>query len=197
MEDQIIPIEFDDILDNYEEQLKNSNIFKNNENLESINCYIFYLYQNKIQNTKKYEIDIDINTLKKEQLLSIVLNNNKIQNKKYDLIGIYKYEIDIKEDKIKDFCLNTENYDFLTQYTGKIRQDIKFKPCIQLFNDSNSIFLFFKRKSDVQPVEQSKQPEEPEQEKINSSKNKTKKRVKFDLHKNQVSRNNKTLRNRT
>ena len=154
-----------------------------------------FLYQNKLQNTKKYEIDIDINTLKKEQLLSIVLNNNKIQNKKYDLTGIYKYEIDIKEDKIKDFCLNTENYDFLTQYERI--QDIEFKPCIQLFNDSNSIFLFFKRKSDVQPVEQSKQPEKPEQEKINSSKNKTKKRVKFDLHKNQVSRNNKTLRNRT
>ena len=189
MEEPIIPIEFDDILDNYEEHLRNSNIFKNNENLESINCYMFFLYQNKLQNTKKYEIDIDINTLKKEQLLSIVLNNNKIQNKKYDLTGIYKYEIDIKEDKIKDFCLNTENYDFLTQYERI--QDIEFKPCIQLFNDSNSIFLFFKRKSDVQLVEQ------PEQEKLNSSKNKTKKRVKFDLNKNQVSRNNKTLRNRT
>ena len=43
MEEPIIPIEFDDILDNYEEHLRNSNIFKNNENLESINCYMFFI----------------------------------------------------------------------------------------------------------------------------------------------------------
>ena len=71
----------DDFINNLDKIIENSNIFKENTNLEAINCYIFYLEDNTIFNYKKYEIQINENKLTKNELLSIVLNNNKFYSK--------------------------------------------------------------------------------------------------------------------
>jgi hypothetical protein len=184
MSEEIININSDDIIENLENLCQKSNIFKTLLNINSINCYIFYLNNNELHNYKKYEINIKENKLSKKELLNIILSNVKYQNTKYDLVGIYKFEIQLEHNNIKDFCKKQNDFNFVSSY--KNIQDIKFKPGIELFNDNNSIILFFSTKSSNQIT--------PPYDKKNN-KNKTKKKVSFNLNKNTTHHHhNKTLR---
>lgn len=180
METSIIEIDNNDIVENLDRILEHSNIFKENSNLEAIGCYIFYVDDGCLFNYKKYEIQINDNKLTKNELMTLVLNNNKFYSKKYDLTGIYKFEVELGEDKIKDFCKNYENYNFLTSY-NKI-QDIHFTPVIELLSENNCIILFFSNTS--QKLKNSSKEKSDSIKKI-SSKNKTKKRVKFSIDNNE------------
>ena len=78
--------------------------------------------------TKKYEIELKDNTLPKSELVTLILENKKKHAKEFDLTGIYKFEINLDEEQIKDFCKSPESHSFMKQY--KSIQDIKFSPCI-------------------------------------------------------------------
>ena len=65
-DEQVIEIKEDDILDNMDYILENSNIFQVNSNMETIKCHIFYYEGKKMLNFKKYEIQISDNTLTKK-----------------------------------------------------------------------------------------------------------------------------------
>jgi hypothetical protein len=186
MDNEVISINSDDIVENLDKILEQSSVFKTNSNIDGVNCYIFYLNNNELQNYKKYEIETTENKLSKKELLNVVLSNIKQQNKKYDLVGIYKFEINLEHENIKNFCKDQKQFDFITSY--KSIQDIYFKPCIEMFNDNNAILLFFSTKT-------SQQNETQTQKRI--VKNKTKKNVRFNLKNNTAHRNNKTIRTRT
>lgn len=189
MEDSIIEIKNDDFINNLDKIIENSNIFKENSNLEAINCYIFYLEDNTIFNYKKYEIQINENKLTKNELLSIVLNNNKFYSKKYDLTGIYKFEVKLPNNEIKQFCKDSKNYNFLTKYNEI--QEIHFHPTIEILSENNCIILFFSNKSKETP------PEENKEKNVKNilSKNKTRKQVKFNMKDNSNhGKKNKTIK---
>lgn len=189
MEDSIIEIKNDDFINNLDKIIEKSNIFKENTNLEAINCYIFYLEDNTIFNYKKYEIQINENKLTKNELLSIVLNNNKFYSKKYDLTGIYKFEVNLPTDQIKQFCKDSKNYNFLTKYNEI--QDIHFHPTIEILCENNCIILFFSNKNKETPVSENKE----KTVKNILSKNKTRKQVKFDIKDNSNhGKKNKTIK---
>tara|TARA_Y100000992_G_C21273243_1_gene498230 strand:- start:232 stop:831 length:600 start_codon:yes stop_codon:yes gene_type:complete len=189
-DEQVIEIKEDDILDNMDYILENSNIFQVNSNMETIKCHIFYYEGKKMLNFKKYEIQISDNTLTKKELLAIVLKHNKVQHKSFDLTGIFKYELNLLDKQIKDFCKSEKDseYNFITQYHNI--QDIEFHPCIQLLNENNSLLLFFSHRN--------KRSSPTNQEALQqiSNKNKTQKKVKFDMEeKKQVkSDKNKTAK---
>lgn len=166
---EVIPIEEDDIVDNLDHILENSNIFQTNSNIDTLKCFIFYYEGNKMLNFKNYEIQINENRLTKKELLAIVLKHNKVQHKSFDLTGIYKYELEIQDKQIKEFCKNNKDFSFLSQY--HTIQDIVFHPCVEIFNDNNSLLLFFSHKS----------PKKGEETEKVKPKNKTQKRVKFTL----------------
>lgn len=184
---QVININAEDIEDNLNNILENSNTFKKNSNIDVIRCIIFYVDGKNVMSYKKYEIPLKDNVFPRSELVTLILENKKYHSKEYDLTGIYKFEINLKEDEIKNFCKSCESYSFMKQY--KKIQDINFSPCIELFNDANNINLFFTKK-----VKSTKRKSEQ------STQNKTQKRVKFstplsvseDSHKN-----NKTSKNRT
>lgn len=184
--DNIIPIKSEDIIENLDSILQHSNLFQTNSNLESLCCYIFYVENKKLLHFKKYEIQVNENKLSRKELLAMVLKNNKHHSKKFDLTGIYKFEVALEEKKIKDFCQNPQEFQFLSQYHNI--QDIPFQPCIEIFNENNCVLLFFSR----QVEEPEPEPEhDPSQEackdgkvpKIMTQKNKTQKKVKFNLDK--------------
>ena len=171
-DNSIIPIRSEDIIDNLDSILEENTIFKVNSNLESISCYIFYIENDRLFNYKKYEIQINVNKLSKKELLALVLKHKTFYSKKFDLVGIYKYEVNLKEDSIKSFCQDPKPFHFITQYHNI--EDIHFNPCIEMFNEHNNISLFFSRKQ---------KEEIQEKDKSSSHKNKTQKRVKFNLKK--------------
>lgn len=183
---QIININAEDIDDNLTEILENSNTFKRNSNMELIRCVIFYVDTRNVISYKKYEIPLNDNVLPKSELVTLILENKKKQSKDFDLTGIYKFEINLEESEIKDFCKSPESYTFMKQY--KTIQDIKFSPGIEIFNDANNIILFFTKKT--------KSKRKTEQ----TSNNKTQKKVKFATHVESIKDslpNNKTTKNRT
>lgn len=184
---QVIDINAEDIEDNLNNILENSNTFKKNSNIDLIRCIIFYVDGKNVMSYKKYEIPLRDNLLPKSELVTLILENKKYQSKEYDLTGIHKFEINLKEDEIKNFCKSCESYSFMKQY--KKIQDIKFSPGIELFNDANNIILFFTKK--VKSMKRSAEQ---------STTNKTRKRVKFSSPitvSEDSQRNNKTSKNRT
>jgi hypothetical protein len=181
----VISIRSEDIIENLDTILENSTIFQTNANLETINCYIFYVENNRLLNYKKYEIIVNENKVSKKDLLSLVLKNNTFYSKKFDLVGIYKYEVNLEGSGIKEFCQDPKSFDFITQYHNI--QDIRFQPCIEIFNENNNISLFFSRQ---QKEEESKNKDNKDNKdklkSIQQNKNKTQKKVKFNLKQEKV-----------
>ena len=64
---EVIPIEEDDIVDNLDHILENSNIFQTNSNIDTLKCFIFYYEGKKMLNFKNYEIQIHENRLTKKE----------------------------------------------------------------------------------------------------------------------------------
>lgn len=183
-ENEIINIQDNDIIENMDELLEESEIFQINANIDFVKCYLFYAEGNKILNFKKTELDIRENKMSKKELLALVLKNNKLQSKKFDLIGIYKYELNLETSKIKDFCKSPQDYSFVTQYNNI--EDILFQPGIELFNDNNAMILLFSR---------TPKPQKPL--KANQMKqNKTQKKVKFNM-KEETNTLNKTAKQKS
>lgn len=178
---EVIEINNEDILDNFDKIMKNKNTFNESTDLDTINAYIFYIDNDELENYKKYQIKINNNNLTKKELTTIILNNNSYYSKKYDLIGIYKYCFNLNGDNLKDFCLNQQNYDFLEKYT-KI-QSIPFDQTIDVFQSNNSVILIFKYKAGKESSSK------PTSEDKKTSKNKTHKQVRFNLK-----QSNKTLK---
>ena len=208
-ENSIIKIEQDDVLENLDSLMENSKLFTATEEIKNLNVFIFYIENGKVDNYKKYEVKINRNTLKKKEMMALILNNNKYYSKKYDLIGIYQYNFNLKSEDLKPFFKNRNQYNFVKSY--KKLQEIKYGPCMELFQENNHLFLLFNTASPVilsqpkenkeeslatkTPVENKSSSVEQEIDKINIKKSdstkKTLKRVRFsDTHNN----NNKSLK---
>ena len=192
MED-FIKINNDEILQHIEKLSDNgSNIFKSCKQQDFLTCYIFYLEDKQLINYKKYEIQINNNKITKNELMTLHLNNQKLHNKEFGLTGIYKYELNIKENKIRHFCENSADYNFLSEYTSI--EDIYFNPSIEMFSDNNSIMLFY---SKVNKNGILKNTFEEKSEIHRTSNNKTHKKVRFQKNKQHSNNHNKTIRKTT
>uniref|UniRef100_A0A6C0KJY5 Uncharacterized protein n=1 Tax=viral metagenome TaxID=1070528 RepID=A0A6C0KJY5_9ZZZZ len=171
-ENEIIDLQDNDIIENMDNLLEEIELFQINANIECIKCYMFYVEGQKLLNFKKTELDIRENKMTKKELLALVLKNNKLQSKKFDLTGIYKYELNLETDRIKDFCKSPSEFSFITSYSNI--EDILFHPGIELFNDNNAMILLFSRTPKQQnPIRSN-----------HLNKNKTQKKVKFNIKEN-------------
>ena len=189
--EQVIEIQQDELLDNLEHLIQNSRLFNLSSNINNVNVCVFYIENKELHNYKKYEVQINQNTLKKKELLTLILNNNKHYTKKYDLIGIYQYKFTLKPEELKNFASNQTSYNFIECH--KKVQDVTYDPCIELFNSNNSLFLFFSKdsqkrtKKSQQQASSSPETQGEEDEIIQlNDKNKiqkTQRRVRFNLNK--------------
>ena len=141
--ESVIEIQQDELLDNLDHLIHNSKLFSMSSNVNSINVCVFYIENKGLQNYKKYEVQINKNTLKKKELLTLILNNNKHYTKKYDLTGIYQYKFTLKPEELKTFSASSDKYNFIKSH-NKV-EELVYDPCIELFNSNNCLFLIFSK----------------------------------------------------
>lgn len=201
--ESVIEIQQDELLDNLDHLIHNSKLFSMSSNVNSIHVCVFYIENKGLQSYKKYEVQINKNTLKKKELLTLILNNNKHYTKKYDLTGIYQYNFTLKPEELKTFSSSSDTYDFIKSH-NKV-EDLAYDPCIELFNANNCLFLIFSKdtqkkrqvakkkkqtdENDTNTVDEERQDNESPQEQneeiiaLNDSKKiqKTQKKVRFTL----------------
>jgi hypothetical protein len=123
------------------------------EDVSSIKIQSIYVNNsNEIQNMKqdKYKMSV-LNELTRDELFNLLLNKSYHNNKRYTLLSILKYNIDIEPVHVKSFLRAgagagaVTDSNFLTKHTNI--DTISFKKTIRMFNDLNSIIFVFIEKN--------------------------------------------------
>ena len=132
-----------DIQESWLKNFKQQNYIKNNE--ETININFFYIYVNR-QNTLEIirqgpTYILQSNTFDKKDLIQNIKENSYVNKKKYKLLSIMKYNIDVDSNNLEDF-LNKDTYEKYTQLIKNI-DGIEFTKSTKMFNDLNSIFIIY------------------------------------------------------
>lgn len=116
---------------------------------ETINISLFYLYINK-----KNELDhikdgptyiLQSNFFEKKDLIQNIKENSYIDKKKYKLLSILKYNIDVDSRNLEDF-LYKDGYEKYTELLKNL-DSIEFSNSTKMFNDLNSIFIVYHENS--------------------------------------------------
>jgi len=108
--------------------------------------YVYINVSNEINMIKQEKILLKMpNILTREELLHIIKQNSFINNEKYSLFGILKYNINIEPINLKYLLKykNTQNVNspFLTSI--KNIDNIKFDKSISMFHDINELCIIF------------------------------------------------------
>jgi len=94
--------------------------------------------------------------LRKEQLIHIIKNNQILNNIKYKLFSIVRYNIDLQPDEINKFLsvshtVSDSNTDktYINRFliVDKNIDDIYFADTITIFQDLNSLYIIFKEQN--------------------------------------------------
>jgi hypothetical protein len=128
-----------DWIKQYDEESEKYDMFYE-EPIKNINVYSTYINKNKeIEEIKKSTLYLsNLNLIEKEEIFKIVSERDK----KYKLSSIFTYNMDIKNDNVRDYFFNTDKYNFIKSYTT-INEDIVLKPTIAFFHEMNSLYLCF------------------------------------------------------
>jgi hypothetical protein len=144
------------------------------ENIKEIKINIMYV--NKKRELEKInEKVIYLNTenkIKREQLVRIIKENERMDKIKYKLVSIVIYNIDLKHADLKNYMNGPNKYDFITSLRNI--EDYELRPTINCFQEVNNIYIIFNEPS----VEELKSALSSGN---NDNKNSTTKRVRFCL----------------
>ena len=134
----------DDWIDKFEKIDKSySNFYL--EDVYSLKLYFIYIdRQHNIQKVKHEKMIMrNPNIISREEIISIIKNN--CDSKKYSLLTILKYNIDLDNTDIRDYLKNTPNHEYLTSV--KYIDAIPFHQTISMFQDLNNLFFLFSEKT--------------------------------------------------
>tara|TARA_B100000424_G_C22856554_1_gene456614 strand:- start:514 stop:1008 length:495 start_codon:yes stop_codon:yes gene_type:complete len=112
---------------------------------DTVNLSIFFIYVN-INNELEFikqgpTYILQSNNFEKKDLLENIKTHSYINKRKYKLLSILKYNIDVGANNLEEF-LNKCNYD---KYIENIKSldTITFLNSTKLFNDLNSLFIVY------------------------------------------------------
>jgi len=137
----------------YKKTEENYNVFYN-EKVNTIKMFFMYINTDKTVVNARQEI-LTLNNdsiLRKEQLIHIIKNNQILNNIKYKLFSIVRYNIDLQPDEINKF-LSVSNKDTDKTYINRFFidkkniDDIYFTDTITIFQDLNSLYIIFKEQN--------------------------------------------------
>lgn len=112
-----------------------------------VNLYIIYLDDtNNIIHIKTMTSSLNNNILSKNKLIYYVSKYSRFHKKRYDCIDIVKYNIDVNSKEINSFIEKDDVGQYLSQ-TGKI-DDIYWKNSVEILHSVNSLYIFYKQKTD-------------------------------------------------
>jgi hypothetical protein len=117
------------------------------DNLYYVNLRVLYINRlNEIDKIKQEPLLLSKpNTILYEEILEILKKNSIDNDKRYTLISILKYNINIDSDDITNYLLNNENPSYLSVI--KNIDSIVFEKSISMFHDLNDLILVFYEKS--------------------------------------------------
>ncbi|MAP67487.1 MAG: hypothetical protein CMF80_07305 [Candidatus Marinimicrobia bacterium] len=154
-----------------ESWLKNFKYHDKKKNPPIFEVKLFFLYvnsKNELEYLKEGSTYIlQSKIFDKKDIIKNIKENQYIHKKKYKLISLLKFNIDINIENLEDFLLDTHDKNYMTALNNL--EDITFTNNSTLFNELNNIFFVFLE---------------------DNYKNNTTKKIKF----NTKTRNNKTKR---
>jgi|TARA_B110000285_G_scaffold41949_1_gene46212 hypothetical protein len=129
-------------INEFEEEDKQYEMFFPEENT---NIKINLLYVNKRNELEKIsEKSIQLctpNKIKKEELIKVIKENEKLDKRKYKLISILVYNLTLKHEDLKNFLKNSDNYNFMTNL--KNIDDYGLESSINCLQNINTLFILF------------------------------------------------------
>ena len=109
-------------------------------------CFVYLNNNNEIQDVINNFFSINNNILKKEELISLIKKKSFINNKRYKVLSILKYNIDLIPEDIKFFLINGNNTNNFLSVIKNIDM-INWKKSIKMFKNLNELFIFFSENS--------------------------------------------------
>jgi hypothetical protein len=119
-----------------------------NEDLQFLKIHSVYINtENIIEQVKEEKIIFKdkTNAISRDNLLGILKNNSFNGGKRYFVLSILKYNIDIQSIEIKDYVKSREKSNFLSVI--KNIDTISYKETINMFQDLNDLIILFYEKS--------------------------------------------------
>jgi len=121
-----------------------------NENISYLK--VFYIYINtesEIHKIKEEKIHLLVeNCITKNELIGLIKNNVVLDNIKYSLLLLLKYNVLLKPNELKYFLkTNNTTNNYLTSVVNI--EDILFEKTITMFHDINSLFIIFYQKPHI------------------------------------------------
>lgn len=141
-----------------------------NEDVNEIKVTSLYVdKENNIETIKEEMLILkQENMVSKEELIDVIKKNSFKDKKRYTILSLLKYNVDLETTHVKHYLKSIVSYDFLV--VVKNIDNIPLKKTISMFQDLNTIFILFYEKT--MPIESKQQTTK----KIYISNNKTKKK---------------------
>lgn len=135
-------------VDNYKTSEENYNDFYN-EKVCTIKVFFMYINSEKtIVNIKKDILSLtEESVLKREHLIALIKSKELLNNIRYKLFSLVRYNIDLHPTEINDFAKNpsvNSKYDKRFLIQEKYINDIHFVDTISIFQDLNCLYIIFK-----------------------------------------------------
>jgi hypothetical protein len=117
------------------------------DDLYYINLRVLYINrENEIDKIKQESLLMSKpNTIFYNEILEILKKNSIDNNKRYTLLSILKYNINLDSDEITNYLQNDKNLSYLSVI--KNIDSIVFEKSISMFHDLNDLILVFYEKS--------------------------------------------------
>ncbi len=140
--------EFEEEKEDWLEKIKKNDILYNDfysEEPKSVKInYLYINSQNELVNIKQENILLTNKKVLKDNLLFLLKTHNSHDDKKYNVTNMIKYNIDIFPEDIYSFLKNPKDYNFIEQHNHI--KDLTWRNTINLFQDMNSLYIFYSEK---------------------------------------------------
>jgi len=111
------------------------------EPLESTKIFFLYINKNILETIKSERINLTESYLNKNILIKLIKNNSSINDTRYKLSTILKYNIDAEPDDVLEIFEDISPEAYLSE--ERYFNDIYFKETICTFQDLNSVFIIY------------------------------------------------------
>lgn len=133
-----------EIIDEFERE---DEIYKDfyKDKLDGVKLFVLYIgNNNELFHIKKDYITLNENKIEKNTLIKLIKHYIMYDSKKYRLISILKWNINIEPDEISKYLKDETDFDFITNI--RHLKTINFDDSINLFHNLNSLYLIFHEK---------------------------------------------------
>ena len=131
-----------DWIEEYEDEEKYYTMFYP-EKTSEIKVNMLYVNKtNELEKIREKMIYLEReNEIKKEDLIKLITENNRIDKVKYKLISIMIYNVTLTHSEMKHFLISPDKYDFITSLRNI--EDCQLQPSVSCLQELNNVYILF------------------------------------------------------